>query len=87
MNSKEELDRLKKKLIIPAILSAPGSILLGWGIYGLFGAKGNAFISILNNMFVVYSFLVIGAVSMLWFILILVLLLKKSIEIENNGST
>ena len=82
--NEEELQYINKKIVMINLLATPGAILLGLGLYGLFGAQGNAFIDILNNQNVVYGCLVVGAVIMLWeFVAVIRLLIRKS-EITKN---
>ena len=58
---KLSLDEVKKKIMIINILIAPAAIALGLGLYGVFGAKGNAFHPLLNNMNFSYTLIGIGA--------------------------
>ena len=86
-NTEEELQHLQKKIIMFNILGAPGAILFGLGLYGLFGAKGDAFIPILNNLNVVYSFIAVGAITMIWEFAVTIPLLKRKSEIARKGNT
>jgi len=83
----EELQHLQKKVLIFNILGAPGAILFGLGLYGLFGANGDAFIPILNNINVVYGFLAVGAIIMIWEFVVIIPLLKRRSEIANKENT
>jgi hypothetical protein len=47
-------------------MESPGSVMIGLGLYGKFAAKGNAFHPLLNNMNVVDSLLVAGALITVW---------------------
>ncbi len=89
MNSsnEEELQRIKKKIIILNLLGTPGLILLGLGLYGLFGANGDAFHPALNNSNVIYSFIGVGAVSQIWEFTRYLSLLKKKAELINDKNT
>ena len=85
-NTEEELQHLQKKIIMFNILGAPGAILLGLGLYGLFGAEGNAFIPILNDLDIVYGFIVLGAIIMVWEFLVTIPLLKRKVEIAKKAN-
>ena len=76
-NKEEELKHLQKKLLIKNIISTPGAILFGLGLYGKFGANGDAFISILNNQNYAHGFIVIGGIIMIWEIFTMILLIKR----------
>jgi len=65
-NKQEELDYVTKKIVKIQILGAPGAILVGLAFYAIFGAQGDAFHPLLNNMDVVYSMLVVGGLIMVW---------------------
>ena len=86
-NTEEELKHIQKKIVIYNIIGAPGAILLGLGLYGLFGAQGNAFIPILNNLDVVYGFITTGAIIMIWEFLATIPLLKRKAEIAKKRNT
>ncbi len=86
-NTEEESQHLQKKIIIYNILGAPGAILLGLGLYGLFGAQGDAFIPILNNLNVVYGFIAVGAIIMIWEFAMTIPLLKRKSEIVKEENT
>jgi hypothetical protein len=55
----------QRKIVSISLLGAPGSILVGLGLYGIF-AGGNAFWEPLDNTFVTYNMLGIGAMIMAW---------------------
>ena len=42
--TEEELQYINKKIVMINLFASPGAILLGLGLYGLFGAQWNAFI-------------------------------------------
>ncbi len=83
-NTEEELKDLQKKMIMFNMLGAPGAILFALGLYGLFGAEGDAFIPILNNLNIVYGCLGIGAIIMVWEFLAIIPLIKRRAEIAKN---
>jgi len=62
----EAIKTLKRDLIKTQLIEFPGFVLVGLGLYGKFGAKGNAFLPILNDQSVVNIMLAIGAVTMVW---------------------
>ncbi len=85
-NKQEELRSVQKKMILLQIVGTIGAALLGLGLYGKFGADGDAFISILNDPEYVYSFIAIGAIIMVWEFITIVPLFKKRAELVNNES-
>lgn len=84
INKDEELRQIHRKLLITNIIDAPGAILLGFGLYGVFGANGNAFIDILNNQNIVYGAIVVGGAIMAWSLLKMLTLLKRKAEIMSE---
>ena len=83
----EELSQIKSKIIKINIIGYPGLILLGLGLYGLFGAKGDAFHPMLNDMKVVYGFIAYGIASVIWEFTKLIPLYRKKEKIINEKST
>lgn len=80
--SKEaELKQIHKEMILLNLIDAPGAILVGLGLYGVFGADGDAFISLLNNKYVAYGAIGVGGVIMIWSATRLFPLLKKRAEL------
>ena len=67
-NLKEDLEvnAIKSQILKIQIIEAPGSILFGLGLYGMFVADGDAFLPILNDPSYVNLFLVIGGLVMGW---------------------
>jgi len=62
----EAIKTLKRDLIKTQLIEFPGFVLVGLGLYGKFGANGNAFLAVLNDQSVVNVMLAIGAVTMVW---------------------
>jgi len=83
----EELSQIKSKIIKINIIGYPGLILLGLGFYGLFGAKGDAFHPMLNDMKVVYGFIAYGIASVIWEFTQLIPLYRKKEKINNEKNT
>ncbi len=84
VNEQEKQQALKdvnKRLMKIQFIGAIGNILVGLAIYGIWGAQGNAFLPILNNMDVVYSMLVVGIVIIVWQFANYFPLIKKRIEL------
>ena len=82
-NNEQQLKAIKSKILQVQIFSAPGAILLGLGLYGIFGANGNAFHPSLNDMRVVYSLIAAGVTIEIWQFLQLLPLLKAQAKINN----
>lgn len=83
----QELRRIQKNLLIVSLIDAPGAVLVGLGLYGVFGANGNAFIDLLNNRAIAYGAIILGGVIMLWALTKMLPLLKRKAELmrEENG--
>ncbi len=84
VNEQEKQQALKdvnKRLMKIQIIGAIGNILVGLALYGIWGAQGNAFLPILNNMDVAYSMLVLGIIIMTWQFANYFPLIKKRIEL------
>ncbi len=58
-----EIDKEIKKV---GIIDAPGSIMVGLGLYAKLAANGDAFLPILNDQSFVNMILVFGGAIMLW---------------------
>lgn len=83
-NEQEKQQALKdinKRLIKIQFIGAIGNILLGLALYGIWGAQGDAFLPILNNMDVVYSMMVVGIMIIVWQFANYFPLIKKRIEL------
>ena len=68
MNSDRDkrLKELDRQIVMVGILDAPGSIMVGLGLYAKFAANGDAFLPILNNGTVVDIMLAAGTAIMVW---------------------
>ena len=69
LNEQERQQRIKEltgKIIKVQIIGSIGPILFGLALYAIFGAQGDAFHPLLNDMDIVYSMLIISCVIMLW---------------------
>ena len=86
-NKEEELKHIQKKLLITNIIGVPGAILVGLGLYGKFGANGDAFISILNDQNYVHGFIVAGGIIMIWEFFTMIPLTKRKTELMNKENT
>lgn len=83
----EELRQIQRKLLITGIIDAPGAILTALGLYGVFGADGNAFPGILNNQDIAFGAIVMGGAIMAWALVKMVSLLKRKSELSSAGIT
>jgi len=81
-NNEAELNDIKKKIVKTQILGAPGAILLGLGLYGIFGANGDAFHPLLNDKSIVNSLLIVGVAIELWQLYVLIPLFKKQSKLS-----
>ena len=82
-NNEDELNILKKKIVKTQIIGAPGAILLGLGLYGMFGANGGAFHPLLNDKSIVNSLLIVGVAIELWQLYVLIPLFKKQSKLRH----
>ncbi len=62
-DAEKQIDR---KIITIQVLGAPGTIMVGLALYGIFAANGNAFWEPLNSKIVTYNMLAIGLVIVAW---------------------
>jgi len=85
-NKQEELDYITKKIVKIQILGAPGTIMLGLAFYAIFGAQGDAFHPLLNDMNVVYSMLGLGVVITVWEFMTFWKLIKQKKKLQSELS-
>jgi len=86
-NEQEKQQQIKditRKIVKVQILGAPGTILLGLALYAIYGANGDAFHPLLNDMDVVYSMLILGIVIMAWEFLTFISLIRKKAELTKE---
>ncbi|MBE9564988.1 MAG: hypothetical protein IMF17_07055 [Proteobacteria bacterium] len=83
----EKLIQINKKIVLTQVIGTPGAILLGLGIYGMFGANGDAFHPLLNDEIFVKNILIIGAAIEIWQFYVLIPLFKKRSEIMQKDNT
>jgi hypothetical protein len=62
---RDELARLRKKVLLTNILEAPGAILIGLAIFGKYGA-GASLHPLLNDAAVTTGMIVVGGIIMVW---------------------
>ena len=86
-SNEEELVGIKKKIIKTQLIGTPGAILIGLGLYGMFGANGDAFHPLLNNEVFVQRILIIGAVIEIWQFYVLMPLFKRQSKLAKNTNT
>ena len=80
-NREEELQQIRKKLIIMNMIDAHAAVLCGLGIYGLYGASGDAFIDILNNQAIATTAAVAGGMIMFCCMAIMFPLFKRKADL------
>jgi hypothetical protein len=84
MDKEQQLKEVDKEIIKIGIIDAPGTIMLGLGLYAKFAANGNAFHPILNNHTVVNALIFAGAAIMVWGAFKLTTLSLKKAKIRND---
>ncbi len=72
MESKQSLQALQKRLMLLGLFNLIPHLALGLGLYGLFGAQGNAFLPALNNPQVCYALLGFGLVAEAYFMVLFI---------------
>lgn len=82
----QQLKEVNQRLIKIQIIGALGNILVGLALYGIWGAQGDAFLPILNNMTVAYSMMVIGIMILVWQFSNYFPLIKKKIALTKETS-
>ncbi|MCW8901395.1 MAG: hypothetical protein OQK95_12045 [Gammaproteobacteria bacterium] len=83
-NKQKELAVINKKIFKTKMYGYPGGVFLGFGLYGIFGANGDAFHPVLNDSEIVYSLTIIGAIIIVWELSALMPLFKKKSKITNE---
>jgi hypothetical protein len=87
INKEDELKSIKKKIVKTQLIGTPGALLLGFGLYGMFGANGDAFHPLLNDESFVINILVVGAAIEIWQLYILIPLFKRQAKLVKNYNT
>ena len=86
VNKNAELRQIQRNLLITIIIDTPGTILVGLGLYGVFGADGDAFLKILNDQNIAYGAIVVGGAIMIWSFVRVLSLLQKKAKIMREAS-
>ena len=85
--NKEELNQIQKNIFKLNLIGSFGAILLGLGLYGIFGADGDAFHPLLNDSNFVYGILTVGVVIQIWEFSKLIPLLKRKHKLANEKNS
>ena len=83
LDSKRSEREFQRKLKNMKFITVPASLALGLGMYGVFGANGNAFTPLLNDRNVCYFLLVGGATFQLAGLIYFILLMKNKKNYQN----
>ena len=62
----QRIQEIEKELIKVSIIDAPGTIMVGLGLYGKYGANDNAFHPLLNDPNIFHTLIAVGAAIMAW---------------------
>ena len=84
-NKQEKAQQIKEntaKFIKVQIIGSIGTILVGLALYAIFGAQGDAFHPLLNDMEVVNGMLIVGSVIMIWQYVTIIPLMKKRVALS-----
>ncbi len=85
MNKEQELKEVQKQMVLIQLMSAPATMAIGFGIYGVFGVTdNNAFIPILNNIEVAYGLIIGGAILEAFTIKKLIPVMKRQAELNKS---
>lgn len=66
IDAEERISKIDRDIVMTGVIDAPGSILVGLGLYAKFAANGNAFHPLLNNQDLVNLMLAIGGAILIW---------------------
>ncbi len=66
IDAEARVKKIERDIVITGIIDAPGSILVGLGLYAKFAANGDAFHPLLNNQDVVNLMLAVGGAILIW---------------------
>lgn len=83
----DEISKIKKELIKTQIIGAPGMVLVGLGLYGVFVAKGNGFHPFFNNIDNCYAMIAVGGVIAAWETIKVTKLIKRQSELSKQAGT
>lgn len=75
---------LKKKIIMMQIVGVPITLCMGLGLYGVFGADGDAFLPLLNDQSFSIGLIVIGAVLELWQLSVIIPALRDYARLKQS---
>jgi hypothetical protein len=76
---------LTMKLVRVSMIGSLGWILLGLAIYAIWGAKGDAFLPILNDPNVANGMLILGVVIVAWETRQILGILKEKKDLQSRG--
>ena len=86
-NTEEEMKQIQKKLRILVIIDGLAMMLIGLGLYAVFGADGNAIFDLLNNKNIAYGAVIVGGVVAAWCLVKIFPLLQRQVELQNEEDT
>ncbi|HAC34900.1 MAG TPA: hypothetical protein DCF45_10320 [Gammaproteobacteria bacterium] len=66
LDAAERIKKIDRDIVLTGIIDAPGSLLVGLGLYAKFAANGDAFHPLLNNQDVVNLMLAVGGAILIW---------------------
>ena len=83
----EELKQVQKELLFLNIIDMPAALLVGLGLFAVFGAEGNAIPALLNDKTFAYGAIVIGGAIMAWCMVKMLPLLKQKAQLANDENS
>jgi len=86
LSKDEELRQIQRWLLITSILDLPGVILMGLGLYAVFGTDRSALPDIFYNQSIAFGAILMGGAIMAWALFKMVSLLKRRSEILTTGN-
>jgi len=86
-SKEEQIKQVQKEILILSIIDMPATVLVGLGLFAVFGADGNAIPEALNNKDLAYGALVVGGIVMAWCFVKMLPLLKRKAQLANEENT
>lgn len=83
--SQDRFKEIQKSIILIQLMSAPANIAIGLGLYGIFVANGNAFISALDYIEFCYGLIIVGGLIEIVAVIKLLPLWKERSTIKNDN--
>lgn len=87
ISKEEEVKQIQKQILTLSIIDMIATMLVGLGLYAVFGANGNAVPEVLNDKNVAYGAIIIGGATMAWCFVKILPLLRRKAQLASEGNT